>query len=236
MQRQQLPDRMKYESKYNVARGNLLLVVILSLVNIILLAVDSSLYFPFSISLPYYLITGARLLCGMYPEEFYVEFAEITGEPVMTEFLPSVVFTVALVIGVIIIAVFSLCWLLSKKKVGWMIAALVLFVLDTLYLLSNGLMVEMLLDIVFHAWVLYSLISGIVAFYKMKSLPDEDLFVFEPAAPAENSAADAPVAEQPTEEANEEANEEAAEETAEEATEETTEEVPEDKTEDGEQQ
>ena len=231
MQRQQLPDRMKYESKYNVARGNLLLVVILSLANIVLLAIDANFYFPFSISVPYFMITGARLLCGMYPEEFYVELAEITGEPVMTEFLPSAVFTVVLVIGVIIIAVFSFCWLLSKKKVGWMIAALVLFVLDTLYLLSNGLMVEMLLDIVFHAWVLYSLISGIVAFYKMKSLPDEALFVFESAAPAENSAADAPVADQPAEEATEEITEEATEEATEETTEDAIEEAPEDKTE-----
>ena len=210
MQRQQLPDRMKYESKYNVARGHLLLVVILSLVNIILLAVDASIYFPFSLSLPYYMITGARLICGMYPEEFYAELAEITGEPVMTEFLPSVVFTVVLVICVIIIAVFSLCWLLSKKKIGWMIAALVLFVLDTFYLLSMGLMVEMLIDIIFHAWVLYSLISGIVAFFKMKALPDEDIFVFEPAAPATDNAADEP-AEQSTEEATEEATEAATE-------------------------
>ena len=230
MQRQQLPDRMKYESKYNVARGNLLLVVILSLVNIILLAIDANFYFPFSISVPYYMITGARLICGMYPEEFYAELAEATGEPVMTEFLPSAVFTVVLVVCVIIIAVFSLCWLLSKKKIGWMIAALVLFVLDTFYLLSMGLMVEMLIDIIFHAWVLYSLISGIVAFFKMKALPEEDIFVFEPAAPATDNAADEP-AEQSTEEATEEANEEATEEATEEGTEEANEDASEDKTE-----
>ena len=90
------------------------------------------------------------MLCGMYPEEFYVELAELTGEPVMTEFFPSAVFYVALVIGVILIAVFSLCWLLSKKKVGWMIAALVLFILDTLYLLSMGLAIDMLIDLLFH--------------------------------------------------------------------------------------
>lgn len=211
-QKQQIPARVKYENRYNAARGNLLLVTILTLINIVLLAVDASFYFPFSLSLPYYLITGTRLLCGMYPEEFYTELAEITGEPVMTEFLPTTVFTVVLVVCVIIIAIFSLCWLLSKKKIGWMIAALVLFVLDTFYLLSMGLMIEMLIDIIFHAWVLYSLISGIVAFFKLKSLPDDDLFVFEPAAPVENSADDAPVADQPAEEANEETSEDKTEE------------------------
>ena len=177
MQGQQIPMKMKYESRYNSARANLLLVTILTLVNVVLLAVDASFYFPFSASFPYYLITGARMLCGMYPEEFYVELAELTGEPVMTEFFPSAVFYVALVIGVILIAVFSLCWLLSKKKVGWMIAALVLFIHDTLSLLSMGLAIDMLIDLLFHVWVLVSVISGLSAHFKLKSLPADEPFV-----------------------------------------------------------
>jgi hypothetical protein len=113
MQRSQIPERMKYQGRYNAARANVLLVAVLSLINVILLAVNADIYFPFSASFPYYLISGARLLCGMYPEEFYVELAELTGEPVMTEFLPPVIFTVVLVIGVLLIAIFSLCWLPS---------------------------------------------------------------------------------------------------------------------------
>jgi hypothetical protein len=177
MQRSQIPERMKYQGRYNAARANVLLVAVLSLINVILLAVNADIYFPFSASFPYYLISGARLLCGMYPEEFYVELAELTGEPVMTEFLPPVIFTVVLVIGVLLIAIFSLCWLLSKKRVGWMIAALVLFVLDTLYLLSMGISIDMIIDIIFHAWVLYSVISGTIAFFKLKSLPDDEHIV-----------------------------------------------------------
>ena len=199
--------KMKYESRYNSARANLLLVTILTLVNVVLLAVDASFYFPFSASFPYYVITGARMLCGMYPEEFYVELAELTGEPVMTEFFPSAVFYVALVIGVILIAVFSLCWLLSKKKVGWMIAALVLFILDTLYLLSMGLAIDMLIDLLFHVWVLVSVISGLSAHFKLKSLPAEEPFVIKvDEAPATDISAEENVA--PLDNAEEEQNEE----------------------------
>ena len=198
---------MKYESRYNSARANLLLVTILTLVNVVLLAVDASFYFPFSASFPCDVITGARMWCGMYPEEFYVELAELTGEPVMTEFFPSAVFYVALVIGVILIAIFSLCWLLSKKKVGWMIAALVLFILDTLYLLSMGLAIDMLIDLLFHVWVLVSVISGLSAHFKLKSLPAEEPFVIKvDEAPATDISAEENVA--PLDNAEEEQKEE----------------------------
>ena len=223
MQRPQISEKLKHQSRYNSARASILLVSILSLINVVLLAVNQDIYFPFSASFPYFMISGARFLCGMYPNEFYAEYAELTGTEIITDFFPPAVFYVVLVLGVVLIAVFSLCFLLSKKKVGWMIAALVLFVLDTLYLISTGITVDIIIDILFHAWVLYSLIAGVVASAKLKSIKDE-----EPAAVSVNNApASENFTEQTEVQAAEETTEEAAE-VAEEASEENTEDSSED--------
>lgn len=228
--RSQISEKLRLQSKYNAARANILLAAILSIINVILLAANADIYFPFSATFPYSLISGARLLCGMYPEEFYIEYAEYTGEPVMTEFLPPVIFTITLVIAILLIAVFSLCWLLSKKRTGWMIAALVLFVLDTLYLLSMGISIDILIDIIFHAWVLYSLIAGVAAAFKLKSIPDS-----EPIVLAVDETPASENVEEVAEEIAKEATEEAAEETTD-AAEETADAAEDSSSEDSEQQ
>ena len=88
------------------------------------------------------------------------------------------------IISLVIIALYALSYFLSKKqKVGWMIAALAFFVIDTVvmfwyYGLANT---EMLLDVAFHVWVIVSLSMGIHAYFKIKSLPPEEEAVPMPA-------------------------------------------------------
>ena len=73
----------------------------------------------------------------------------------------------------------------KKNNVGWLVAALVLFAIDTVSMfLFMGIDVSMILDIVFHAWVIYYLIAGIVAHKKLKELPLEEPVV---EATAENA-------------------------------------------------
>ena len=112
----------------------------------------------------------AMYLCGKYPAEYY-------GED-MSEFVffDNSLFIVAIVISVVIIGLYLLAWFMSKNhKVGWLIFALVFFSLDTIMLLSWYVIdFSMILDILFHAWVLYYLISGISAHYKWLKLPDEE--------------------------------------------------------------
>ncbi len=99
-------------------RYSLLLIVILTVVNLIMTILDTNTYFLFSASVPYYLVfVGmARTVCGRRLE--CQGNAHLHG----------------LVIALVIVAVYLLCWLLSKKRAGWLTAALVLFIIDTVAL------------------------------------------------------------------------------------------------------
>lgn len=165
---QQLSRREQLTNKYMSARHNLLLVVIFTAVNIGLLVAQSNSYFLFSASIPYYLVDLGMFLCGKYPMEYYAEMGAV-------EFFPNSFLVVMIVIAVVILGLYLLSWFLSKKpRVGWMIFSLVIFVLDTLFmLLIMGINADMILDIVFHGWVVISLISGISSYFKLKKLPEE---------------------------------------------------------------
>ena len=168
-QQQNVTPRQALEAKYNGSRHNLLLVVIFSLVNLILLLTNSNTYFLFSASMPYIISDFGMFFCGKYPAEYYADMGEMT-------FLDPSVLVVMVIISVVIIGVYLLCWWMSRKNnVGWLIAALVLFGIDTvvmfLFMLGSS---NMLFDILFHAWVIYYLITGILANAKLKKLPEDE--------------------------------------------------------------
>ena len=100
-------------------RYSLLLIVILTVVNLIMTILDTNTYFLFSASVPYYLV-----FVGMGIENGFVDGAwNVKGTLTYT----------GLVIALVIVAVYLLCWLLSKKRAGWLTAALVLFIASLLH-------------------------------------------------------------------------------------------------------
>ncbi len=165
----QFSEREAYEQKYKVSRMNLLFVVICTAVNLLLLVANADSYFLFSAFVPYYIAGMGMLLCGRFPAEYYIE--ELEG---MT-FLDDSVFVVLLVLAIALTLLYLLAWFMSSKnRVGWLIFALVFFGLDTLgLLLINGIALQSLIDILFHAWVIYYLILGINAHAKLQKLPAE---------------------------------------------------------------
>ena len=167
---QPLSQRQVLAGKYHTARMNLLLVVGFTVINLVLLLANSYTYFLFSASVPYYLTDLGMYLCGKYPAEFYgADYAELA-------FLEPTFLIAMVVISFLIVALYFVCWLMSKKHgAGWLIAALVLFAVDTVGMfLWFGISVDMIMDILFHAWVIYYLIMGIVVYYKFKKLPEEE--------------------------------------------------------------
>ena len=149
-------------TKYRNARNNLLLVIIFSLINIVLCAVGSDTYFLFSATIPY--------------------FISILGVTYALEYGLTASIYVGCIIAVIFVVPYLLCWIFSKKHYGWIIGALVYFILDTVFLLVFFLDVSMLMDILFHVWVLVALIIGIVNGKKFKNLPEdtaEPAFTFD---------------------------------------------------------
>ena len=139
-------------SKVASARYSLLLILIFTAVNLVMLLLDSGYYFLFSASVPYYL-TG---ICFVFDGGSLGTFTVI-----------------ALVLSLVILGAYLLCWLLSKKKTGWFIVALVMFIVDTLGLIGFCVLAEDfsgIVDFVFHAWVIWSLVGGISAGSKLKQL------------------------------------------------------------------
>ena len=139
---------------YNGARSNLLLVVVFTFVNILLLIFNSSLYFLFSATFPYYAVA------------FGQAYSEVFGNPAF--------YGVGLGLAVIALALYLLCWFLSKKKRGWLVFAAVLFGLDCLVLLGSFFFLEfdfsVIIDVIFHVWVMVSLIRGVTAQNKLNRL------------------------------------------------------------------
>lgn len=166
----QLAPRALYQSKFNSARYNLLLVVAMTAINVVLLMLGGSSYFLFSATIPYSLAIDGMYMTGRMPEDWYTDW------PATVPFLDSGYMTVMMVIAFAIILVYLACFFFSKNfKSGWMIAAAVIFSLDTLYLVFiYGVGVDSIMDLLLHAWVLYYLISGSVYGIKLKKLSDDE--------------------------------------------------------------
>lgn len=140
------------QRKFAGARSNLLLMIILTVVNIFLFAFGSDTMLLFSATVPY--------------------FASAIG--IMSE--DTAVTTLLVTVAVAVLLVYFFCWLFSKKHFGWMIAALVMFLLDTLCLVGiYTLLGEFsgILDLAIHIWVIYYLIVGAKYGSQLKNLPEE---------------------------------------------------------------
>lgn len=142
---------------YNNARSNLLLVVVFSFINAVLLVANSSWYFLFSASFPYYVLS------------FGYAMSFRSGNPIF--------YYVAIGLAIITISLYLLCWFLSKKRRGAVLVATVLFGLDCLIMLGVfswiGFDGSFIIDIVFHVWVMFSLIRGFSASNKLSRMPEE---------------------------------------------------------------
>ena len=171
--------RNTYVANYRKARADLLLMAVLTTINMVLLLVNADYAFAFSATFPQIALA------------FGVGLAEEFG---------SAALVIGAVMGFASIGLYYLCWALSKQHPGAIIAALVLFSLDTVILLVT-LGLTAWVDIVFHVAVLVYLIIGTVAVVKLRHLPPEEAVpgAAMPAAavPQPYTAAQQPYAAQP---------------------------------------
>lgn len=165
----QKPDKNSPEALMAKARSGrhaLLLIILFTIINLVMVLLDSGTYFLFSASVPYYV----TLMFKAWENGFSVG-AWVNGPTTFA----------ALVFSFVVLTVYFLCWLLSDKHRGWLIAALVLFIIDTIamlylnWLLYNWLLYESLLpnvvDLVFHIWAIAELFQAIRAQKKLWKLP-----------------------------------------------------------------
>lgn len=138
--------------KYKNARLSLLIVLALSVVNIFIMFADTYFLFSAHISL---LIANVGLLLKME-----------TGD--------NVYLIIGIVISLITLLPYLFSWIFSKKRVGWLIVSLVLFIIDTVILaievptyLQYG-DVSIFIDLIVHIVVVYELYVGVQAGFAMK--------------------------------------------------------------------
>jgi len=166
---QTVSPRQKLESRYASSRHNILVIVALTLINAVLLVADSNSYFLFSAYVPYMLVDGGMFFGGFYPDEYYGE--DLAYWEPFNETVGIVMFALAAVA----LLLYLLCWVFSnKRRVGWMIFALVQISIDTvIMLLVFGISADQIIDLFFHGWIIVSLGMGIAAHFKLKKLPEE---------------------------------------------------------------
>ena len=149
--------------KVQAGRNTIFMVLILSVINVIMMALDQGTYFLFSASVPYYLTVFGKgmdngFVSGAWPE---------VGTYTIT----------ALVISAVILSLYLLCGLKSKKNTGWLAVAAGLFTLDTVLLVVISLLLleePMLniMDMLFHVVVVAELFIAVRDAKKLKQLPN----------------------------------------------------------------
>ena len=138
---------------YKNARVSLLLIIIFSVVNLFSTVLAET-YFLFSAYIPQLLISVGYYLSAETGLQLYT--------------------LVGGVMGFILIVPYFICWIFSKKHVGWMIGALaffavysVIFLIDFIGLLAMG-DYSMLIDLFIRVCALTSLILGVVYGFRAK--------------------------------------------------------------------
>ena len=162
--------REYYERNYNVCRMNFLAVIAFTVISVITL-MTSDTYFLFSnyfaVEMAY---VGLMYVTGNWQNwEDAGELAEV-GQ----DFL-SVIGAGYVAVAAVILIVLAICWALSKKSRIPMIVAAVIMGFDTLYVLISF----DIINILFHAWVMYYFITAIRDWGKMQAIAEGDGMVFD---------------------------------------------------------
>lgn len=155
--------RQFLERRVSTGRSSLLLILVLSVINFGFLLADSGTYFLFSASVPYYLTLFIK---GV--ENNFVMGHWDNGPATM----------VCVFISALVLVLYLLCWIFSKKRGSWMTVAMVLFIVDTvgLVLISFGLLNEPmsnLVDFLLHIWAVAELVMASNAARKLSRMTQE---------------------------------------------------------------
>ena len=151
------------------ARVTLYIISALTVINVLSLLFNGSYYFFISASVPYVLVAVGMVFCGVLPEEIASDFAHL-------QIFDQSIFAMFIILAVAFIALYLMCAIFSKKgSVGWLITALVLFCIDTvLMFLYFGFSGDMIIDAIFHIYIVVTLSISIYSYFKLKKLPNEE--------------------------------------------------------------
>ncbi len=153
-------------TRYRVARMSLFTAIVFSVLNCIFTFFGSLFYSEFSFSFPLAMIDNGRYLTGMMftPEEYAQMFGMTQADFLHPEFL-----LLEAGFALLAVAVLVVCWVLSKKQVGALIAAAALLGADMLFeVYWYDFSVHYLAEYLLPGVLMAVLIIGIVSHYRLK--------------------------------------------------------------------
>lgn len=154
-----MTEREKHLKRYASGRSNLMIMSVFTLVNVLLLVLGGSLYFLFSASVPYFVAVFPWVMAEQNPS-FTALILPLT------------------LLAILMLVPYVLAFFLGKdpSKYGWLLAALILFGIDTVgFFVLDGLREDNAINLVFHIWVLVSLAMAVYSAIKLKDLPAEEV-------------------------------------------------------------
>lgn len=148
------------QRRVTLSRNNLLLMTILTVINIAAYWFNTSFILPYSAFLPYTIIDFATFFTA--------------------ESQDSTLLIMGVIISALLILLYFLGYFLSKHKPKWLVFMLSMYIFDTVAMIFIFTSVFyfspiMIIDVLFHVWVLYYLVSGVLANRKLQTLSDEVL-------------------------------------------------------------
>lgn len=190
--------RVKYTRNSVNGRHSLLAVILATVVSMVSLAL-ADFYFVFSAYLPFSFFTegwyGWQIANGTYA---YMN--ELAAEDIAyyTE-LGTFGLIYGIVMALIGVLGYFICWALAKKHPAALLIGTVFFGVDCALLVLNTVLTmdfSMAIDILLHAYIMYTMVQGVIANSKLKKLPapiEGEAVEVDPAAetiaiPAEETA------------------------------------------------
>ncbi len=150
------------QRQINMGRYMIIGTVLITVVNLIFLLLNMDFVISYSAALAYYAAVLGKLMDNSY--------ISVLG--------PNGLYTrTGLVIAVVVLAVLLVLWLLAKKDIKWIKAAMALLVVDTLALLAFAVLfyeegiLAVLWELVIHIAVLWEMGKALSARKQLQDLP-----------------------------------------------------------------
>lgn len=162
--------RESMEARISGGRTMLITAIVLTILNMIFVVLDKNMYFIFSVAASYYMVAFGKGMDNGFSEGAW----SVNGTYTVT----------ALVMSVIVLAIFFLCWYKSKTNHRWLTVGLVLFIFDTLVLIWVTLVMiadpgSNIVDLCIHLWILYIMGRAVNCSKKLKQLDLEEAIAAE---------------------------------------------------------
>ena len=162
-----LAERLRFG--YGVARLGLLVSAILTALNCIFVVLFNGIFYSgFAFTCPYILISDGLFWTGcLYTPEEYEAYWGMT----QTDMIDVIFLYLTIGIALLAVGVLVVCYIFSKRHVGFLIAAVVLLAADKLYaLIWVGISVNILPGVMMAAGLFAILIIGIVSHFWLRML------------------------------------------------------------------